>query len=408
MRACGTLNDLRRDLQLGSTYRIQVTHPEEGHNAEYSSIHAQLSNEIPGYQPAAPEFLSSGQFQFSFTNPDGASLLDTTLRRIQAAGLQVTSVERLDHSLDAIFAHHTSVQLSPVPEERQAAHPSHTRQIEPIDPIPPPLTLPRLAATFLRRDFRNEASYRLAFLLQFVNIFFSIGMFYFLAQLVGPAALPYLNQYGGDYFAFVLIGIAFSGYFGVGLSSFAASLREAQTTGTLEAMLTTPTGLSAIILSSSLWDYLLTTLRVAIFLLIGGLFLEVDLSHGNLPVALLTLVLTVITFASFGIISASFIMVLKRGDPIAWLFNIVSTLLGGVYYPIEVLPGWLQFFSRLLPVTYALEAMRLSLLQGAGFQDLLPQLLPLFLFSLVLLPLSLLAFQVAVHRARIEGSLTHY
>lgn len=66
--------------------------------------------------------------------------------------------------------------------------------------------------------------------------------------------------YNGDYFAFVLIGVAFSLYFTVAISGFAKNLRDAQITGTLEAMLLTPTDLPTIIISSCLWDYLFTTL----------------------------------------------------------------------------------------------------------------------------------------------------
>ena len=206
----------------------------------------------------------------------------------------------------------------------------------------------------------------------------------------------------------MLIGIAFSGYFGVGLSGFANGLRQAQTTGTLEAMLSAPTSLSAIILSSAQWDYFMTTLRVLVYLLVGGLFLGVNFGQSNYGAALLVLALTVISFSSLGILAASFIMVLKRGNPVTWLFGTTTTLLGGIYYPISVMPLWLQWVANLLPVTYALRAMRLALLQGKSLTDLLADILVLTGFCVVLLPLSLLTFRLAVRRARKDGSLTHY
>jgi ABC-2 type transport system permease protein len=101
-------------------------------------------------------------------------------------------------------------------------------------------------------------------------------------------------------------------------------------------------------------------------------------------------------------------MVLKRGDPITWMFNAVSHLLGGVYYPISVLPAWLQHLALLLPVTYALEAMRLALKPGTPFSQIQPSLVGLVVFGCLLLPVSLLAFRFAVRQARIDGSLTHF
>ncbi len=264
------------------------------------------------------------------------------------------------------------------------------------------------ALAFLRRDLKSELTYRLSFFLQFFKVFFSIAVFYFIAQMLGEAAIPQLQPYGGDYFAFVLIGIALSEYFGVGLSAFSGSLRKAQTTGTLEAMLSTPTRLSTVVVSSSLWSYLLTTFRVLVYLGVGGLFLGVDLAGSNLGATLLILVLTIISFSSLGILAASFIIVLKRGDPITWIFGALSSLLGGIYYPVEILPGWMQVLSAFLPVTYSLRGMRLALLEDASLGALKLDVLALLAFSVVLVPLSLAAFRYAVGRAKVDGSLTHY
>ncbi len=264
------------------------------------------------------------------------------------------------------------------------------------------------ALAFLRRDWRLQLSYRFSFLLQFFGIFFNLLVFYFLSKLVGNSAAPYLEPYGGNYFAFVLIGLAFSGYFGVGLNSFAANLREAQTTGTLEAMLMTPTRLSTVIMSSSIYDYGFVTFQVFVYLALGGLLFGVQLDKGNTPAALVVLVLTIIAMTSLGIIAASFIMVLKRGDPVTLLISSLAVLLGGVYYPVQLMPQWLQQLSRLLPITYSLDAMRRTLLADASFQDVMPDIIALAIFGIVLVPVSLLIFRYAVHRAKVDGSLAHF
>ena len=206
----------------------------------------------------------------------------------------------------------------------------------------------------------------------------------------------------------MLIGLAFSGYFGVGLNSFSANLREAQTTGTLEAMLMTPTRLSTVIMSSSIYDYGFVTFQVFVYLALGGLLFGVQLDKGNTPAALVVLVLTIIAMTSLGIIAASFIMVLKRGDPVTLLISSLAVLLGGVYYPIQLMPQWLQQLSRLLPITYSLDAMRRTLLADASFQDVMPDIIALAIFGIVLVPVSLLVFRYAVHRAKVDGSLAHF
>lgn len=265
----------------------------------------------------------------------------------------------------------------------------------------------RLLWAFLVRDFRTEISYRFSFLMNFGGIFISALTYFFLARLLGERVTPLLEPYGGDYFAFALIGVAFAGYFSLGLSGFARALRQAQTTGTLEAMMMTPTPVSSIILGSAVWSYAFTTLRVVVFLALG-IMLGMELGNANYLGGLLTLLISVVAFASIGIIAASIIMVIKRGDPVTALFSSFAILVGGVFYPIEVLPSWLQVVAHFLPITYALRAMRLALLQGASWAELGPDLLALAFFAVVFLPLSLFAFRYAVERARDEGSLAHY
>ncbi len=279
----------------------------------------------------------------------------------------------------------------------------------PPAPRPPRSPAPlRLLRAFLIRDFYTETSYRLGFLVGIGGILFRAFIFYFLAQLIGDTAAPLLAEYDGDYFAFVIIGIALGGYFGVGLSGFASALRQAQTTGTLEALMMTPVPVPMVIVGSAVWSYAYTTFRVLIYLLIGALFLGLDLSRANMPAALLILLLGIISFASIGILAASVIMIIKRGDPITALFGNLANLVGGVYYPIAIMPGWLQGIAKLLPITYALNGMRLALLNGASWAALTPDLLALLAFCLLLFPLSLLVFRYAVERARADGSLAQY
>jgi len=264
------------------------------------------------------------------------------------------------------------------------------------------------ALAFVKRDFMITISYKFSFFLQLFGIFLSVLTFYFIAKMFSSASIPSLEPYGGDYFSFVLIGIAFSGYLTTGLGSFSGSIRSEQMMGTLEAMLVTPTSTPFIIISSSLWSFIFTSIRVMVYLLIGVFLFDVNMSNVNIFGALLVLALTIICFSSIGIISASFIMIFKQGDPINWAFSAVSGLLGGVFYPITILPGWLQNFSYLLPITYSLRAMRLALLQGYSLEALTPDIFALILFSIILLPISVTIFKYAVRRAKREGSLALY
>ena len=261
---------------------------------------------------------------------------------------------------------------------------------------------------FLWRDFINEASYKFAFFLQFVGILVSIITYFFLSKLLGDIGVPYLKPYGGNYFSFILIGVAFFSYLRISIDGISKSIREGQMLGTLEALLVTQTGIPTIIISSSLYSFIFASFKVAVYLLLGVFVFGVNMGNANFAGALLILFLTIISFSSFGIISASFVMVLKRGDPISSIFTSVSGILGGLYYPVSILPGWLQKMSYLLPVTYSLEGMRLALLQGYSLRELMPNIVALLLFSTIMLSLSIFIFGYAVKKAKIDGTLTQY
>jgi ABC-2 type transport system permease protein len=264
------------------------------------------------------------------------------------------------------------------------------------------------ALAFVKRDISLALSYRLSFLLQFLGLFLTLATFYFLSTLVGGAMAGPLEIYGGEYFPFVLIGLAFSTYMMLGLQTFSQRIREGQMMGTLEIMLLSPTRLSIILLASSIWAYVFGSVRVLIIFILAAIVFTTSFAQANLLAAAVILLLSVISFASIGIISAAFIIVLKKGDPIAWAFGGLSTLLSGVFYPVAVLPDWLQGFSALLPLTYALNAMRLAVLQGYSVYELRFDILALLGFSAVFLPLAILSFRFAVKRAKTEGSLVQY
>lgn len=274
----------------------------------------------------------------------------------------------------------------------------------------------RLAAkvwAFFYRDFLNEVSYRTSFILQIGGSFFFVTTWFFISRFVARAFEPPADLPGVNYFAFVLVGYAFYQYLQATLTSFSAKIRREQLTGTLEAMLVTPTPASLVILGSTVWDFLMTTFRVAMILGIGSVLAwgsggEVGFQAAGIPAFLVLLLLTVTSFSGIGILSAAFTIWLKRGDPVNYVITAASALLGGVFFQVEVMPGWLQRLAAFLPITHALRGIRRALLAGAGFREVATEIQVLVLFAAVLVPLGLGAFALALRRARVEGSLVQY
>ncbi len=266
----------------------------------------------------------------------------------------------------------------------------------------------RKAAAFIKRDFLTEISYKSGFLSSLIGIFFAALTFFFISKLFGQAAAPHLQEYGGEYFPFVLIGIAFSSFLSTGLSSSASAIRQEQMQGTLEAMLITPTRASSITIYLSLWNFIFSSFHILVYLLLGRFVFGIRFSVSQPFLILLILFLSILTFTSIGIISSSFVMIFKRGDPVNWIVSTAFELLGGIYYPISILPEPLQFISHFLPITYALKALRGVLLAGYSFAQVKVDVLALFGFAVILFPLAILFFEYALKWAKKDGSLCQY
>ncbi|MBE3126542.1 MAG: ABC transporter permease [Acidobacteria bacterium] len=267
--------------------------------------------------------------------------------------------------------------------------------------------LPGRLSAFLRRDFREALTYKFSFLSSFVGILLSSATFYFVAKLVPPGT-PSLGPFGGDYFSFAVVGVAFSSLLGMFQEGLSAVIRSAQVSGTLEALLVTPTSIPTVLFGSSLYSLLLQVFRTLLHLGVALAFFGMTLGRVNGPGVLFVGVLTVLCFLGVGVLSASFILVYKTGNPFGWILGTVSGLLGGVVFPVALLPPWIRWVSSLLPVTYALDGMRKSLLASVGFAEILPDIAALAVFNIILLPASLLAFRLAVRKAKKDGTLSHF
>ncbi|MEE9294175.1 MAG: ABC transporter permease [Phycisphaerae bacterium] len=266
----------------------------------------------------------------------------------------------------------------------------------------------RLIWAFFKRDAMIAMSYRTSFAVQMVGSLLVLGVFYYIGKTIGDQNIPALDDYGGSYLAFLLIGIALTDCVGVSLTAFAKQIREGQLTGTLEAVLMSPVHLPVILLLSSLWGYFFSGIRFVLYLVIGATIYGVGMEQADLLSALTIFVMTVLSFVGIGMLWASVIMLIKRGESIMTVAGYLVILVSGVLFPAAMLPHWLQQLAAWVPLTHALEGMRFALLRGYAPSDLTSILMKLGAFAVVLVALGIVAFDQAVRLAKRTGSLTEY
>ena len=265
----------------------------------------------------------------------------------------------------------------------------------------------RKISAFFWRDLAIARGYRGALVLETLEALFGVATYYYLARFVQTPELARELPAGSSYFAFALVGFAFFDYLSVSIGAFDASLEEAHQNRTLEALLVTQTPLPVILAGSALYPFAALALRTCVYLAWGVLLFGFAPQSANWPGAVTILLASVLAFAGLGVMSASYQILFKRGNPAKWVVLGVSGLVGGMMYPITVLPRPLQLLARMIPVTYSLEGMRAALLSGAGWREIWPSVAALLIFAAILLPVSFALFGWALRRTKITGTLTH-
>jgi len=260
---------------------------------------------------------------------------------------------------------------------------------------------------FFWRDLSIARTYRTVFVFEAIEALFGAALFYYVARFVDTPELQRSLPQGGSYFAFSLVGFVFLDYLNVALDSFDRSLEEARDSGTLEHLLVTQTSLPVFLAGSAIYPFVATTLRIAVYVAWAAALFHFPLRSANWLSVLVVLVISLLAFAGLGILSASYLLIFKRGNPAKWFFLGISSVAGGMLFPVSILPNWLQWVARLNPVTYALESMRAALLGGASVPAIWRPLLTLLVFAAALLPLSMSVFAWSLRRTKITGTLTH-
>jgi len=260
---------------------------------------------------------------------------------------------------------------------------------------------------FFRRDLSIARTYRTVFLFDAIEALFGVAMLFYVARFVDSPQLQHALPQNESYFAFSLVGFVFLDYLYAAIDAFDRSLQEARDTGALEHLLVTQTSLPVMLAGSAAYPFAAATLRIGVYIAWGVVLFGFQLRGANWAAVAAVLLATLLAFSGLGILSASYLLLFKRGNPAKWFFLGISSVTSGMLFPVSVLPNWLQLVARLNPVTYALSAFRGALLGGPGILAVWQPLLVLLLFSAALLPLSMVVFAWALRRTKTTGTLMH-
>ena len=272
-----------------------------------------------------------------------------------------------------------------------------------------------LAWAFVVRSALTYASYRSKLLLGFASLILSAITFLFVGRVVELAGPGFEDEVGMTYTAFALIGVTVHGVAASGLHVFRKAVRREQLQGTLEQLVSSGRSVTLLVFLAGLSETIIgqgVTLGLAVIVLT-----VLDVTIPVTLTALAAVALYSLTVSGIGLISAGLIMVFKEGEPVSWAFGALSGLLGGVYFPVSLLPVWLRRAAWVFPTSHVLPVVRagfrgptqdVTATAITGAASIATHLTFLLVSAAVSVVIGLIVLRRACDHVRVTGTLREY
>jgi ABC-2 type transport system permease protein len=205
---------------------------------------------------------------------------------------------------------------------------------------------------------------------------------------------------------FLLVGALIWSYLSMIFDVLSETVQWERWEGTIEYTFMSPTSRVTHLLGMGVYAVVYGIARTAVVLGVAMLAFDLDLSEANYWAALVVLAVCSISLVGFGVVAAVMpLLSPEKGQQVTYIVSALLLLVSGVYYPVKVLPDWMQTIAQYSPVTYALEGSRAALQDGVGLSQLGGSIWPLLVMGVVFVPMGLFVFHLGESYAKRTGKL---
>ncbi|MGJ8746020.1 ABC transporter permease [Polaribacter sp.] len=153
--------------------------------------------------------------------------------------------------------------------------------------------------------------------------------------------------------------------------------------GTLEQINVTPIKKSQFIIGKLFPFWVIGLAILSVGLIIAKLIFNVPMV-GSLLLMYFYTSIYILVVLGIGLFISNYTDTQQQAMFIAWFFMVIFILMSGLFTPIESMPKWAQTITDFNPIKYFVQVMRMVMLKGSGFSDILPQLIKTFLYALIM------------------------
>ncbi len=204
----------------------------------------------------------------------------------------------------------------------------------------------------------------------------------------------------------LLIGAVIWSYLGIVFEILVETVAWERWEGTIEYTFMAPLSRPVHLIGMGLFAVAYGVVRAGIVFSVIAAFFGLHMPDANFVAAVVVLALASVSFIGIGMMTAVLPLISpEKGTQIGFVGQGILLVISGVYYPVDVLPGWMQALSTISPATYALDGIRDAILDGAGVTSMGDELWPLAVIGVVAVPLGLWIFGLGEQHAKRHGKL---
>ena len=204
--------------------------------------------------------------------------------------------------------------------------------------------------------------------------------------------------------ATLLIGAVVWAYLGIIFEFLTETVAWERWEGTIEYTFMAPLSRAMHLGGSGVFAVLYGLVRAILLFFVVALFFGLSLPDANFAAALAILLIASVSFFGIGMMTAVLPLISpEKGAQLGFVAQGMLLVVSGVYYPVSVLPTWMEWIAKISPATYALRGIRASILEGHGLAW--GNTWPLLVIGLVSIPLGLWVFGRGEIYAKRHGKL---
>ena len=204
----------------------------------------------------------------------------------------------------------------------------------------------------------------------------------------------------------LLVGAVIWAYLGIIFEILTETVAWERWEGTIEYTFMAPLSRAMHLAGAGFFAVLYGLIRAIILFIVVAFFFDLSMPDADFVAAFVVLVAGSLAFIGIGVMTAVLPLISpEKGAQLGFVAQGMLLVVSGVYYPVEVLPSWMQWIAVISPATYALDGARDAIIGGAGLGDLFDELWPLVVIGVVSIPLGLWVFGRGEQYAKRHGKL---